>query len=117
MGYQKLQLRGVVFDKVESIVHEMPYITLIPTLPELANLRTTTQEMKQWDNTFRELVKALDGKEYFGIGQHPRQAYWRTLIFNSHETRIPFGSAIGNDREFYYGAWVSYFKTFNAFCL
>ena len=80
--------------------------------------------MEAWDDACWELVKELPGTEYHGTGEHVQEAYWRTLIFDSHEYNHQLhqflhgkdsSQPLDIDIEFAYKTWVSQFMTLNEF--
>jgi hypothetical protein len=100
-----LKLPGKIFDIVDIIVHEMPYMVSTPTLHDMEILAKNSRETVAWDDSCWELVKALG--EY-PTGEKLFDAYWRTLVFNTECS----GEA-PPDLKISYKAWISSFILFN----
>ncbi|RYP42459.1 hypothetical protein DL767_000147 [Monosporascus sp. MG133] len=105
----RLELRGVLFDRVRDIVQEMPYMVPTPTFHDLDELYKNSRAMDAWGDACWALVVASGA---YPTGENPYDVYWRTLAFNADSV----GRLAPPELEESFAVWSSLFSDYPDSC-
>jgi hypothetical protein len=75
-------LKGRLFGKVATVIHETPYIAPTPRLQSFRNLANYSRKIEEWEDSAWELASSL---KTYPTNEGIFDAYWWALIFNKED--------------------------------